>query len=96
MSVSHRAHGSTGHSQDPGRVFKGKKMAGRMGGKRVSVQNLRIAATDVERGLVMISGAVPGAKGSWVLVRDARKKPAPDLAAAQPADAAPAADGAEA
>ena len=96
VSVSHRAHGSTGHSQDPGRVFKGKKMAGRMGGKRVSVQNLRIAATDVERGLVMISGAVPGTKGSWVLVRDARKKPAPDLAAAQPADAAPAADGAEA
>lgn len=82
VSVSHRAHGSTGNSQDPGRVFKGKKMAGRMGGRRVSVQNLRVAATDVERGLVMIDGAVPGPKGSWVLVRDALKKPAPDVCAA--------------
>ncbi len=96
VSVSHRAHGSTGNSQDPGRVFKGKKMAGRMGGQRVSVQNLRIAATDVERGLIMVKGAVPGAKGSWVLVRDALKKPAPDLAAARQAEAAPAPDGAEA
>ena len=96
VSVSHRAHGSTGNSQDPGRVFKGKKMAGRMGGQRVSVQNLRIAATDVERGLVMITGAVPGAKGSWVLVRDALKKPAPDIAAAGQTEATPAPDGAEA
>ena len=96
VSVSHRALGSTGHSQDPGRVFKGKKMAGRMGGRRVTVQNLRVAATDVERGLVMIRGAVPGPKGSWVLVRDALKKPAPDLAAAQAAPEPDDADGAEA
>ncbi len=92
VSVSHRAHGSTGNSQDPGRVFKGKKMAGRMGGRRVSVQNLRIAATDIERGLVMVRGAVPGAKGSWVLVRDALKKAAPDLSAVAPPAAEDAAD----
>ncbi len=103
VSVSHRAHGSTGNSQDPGRVFKGKKMAGRMGGRRVSVQNLRVAATDVERGLVMVRGAVPGPKGSWVLVSDALKKAAPDLTAvsaapdaAADADADTAANGAEA
>jgi len=94
VSISHRAHGSTGHSQDPGRVFKGKKMAGRMGGRRVSVQSLKVAATDAERGLVMIRGAVPGAKGSWVLVRDALKKPAPDFAAV--AEAASDGEGAEA
>ena len=95
VSVSHRAHGSTGNSQDPGRVFKGKKMAGRMGGRRVSVQNLKVAATDVERGLVMVRGAVPGAKGSWVLVRDAQKKAAPDLTAAVPPESDADGDGAE-
>lgn len=74
VSISHRSHGSTGQCQDPGKVFKGKKMAGHMGATRVTTQNLRIAKTDVERGLVMVRGAVPGSKGSWVLVRDAVKK----------------------
>jgi len=77
VSVSHRSHGSTGHSQDPGKVFKGKKMAGHMGDARVTTQNLEVVATDEARGLVLIKGAVPGAKGSWVLVRDAVKRPAP-------------------
>jgi len=77
VSVSHRSHGSTGQRQDPGRVFKGKKMAGHMGDRRVTTQNLRIAKTDVERGLIMIEGAVPGAKGGWLQIRDAVKKPAP-------------------
>lgn len=77
VSISHRSHGSTGHSQDPGKVFKGKKMAGHMGDARVTTQNLEVVATDEARGLVLIKGAVPGAKGSWVLVRDAVKRPAP-------------------
>jgi len=75
VSISHRAHGSTGHSQDPGRVFKGKKMAGHMGSQRVTTQNLRVIATDPSRGLILIRGAVPGAKGGWVLVTDAVKRP---------------------
>jgi len=78
VSISHRSHGSTGHSQDPGRVFKGKKMAGHMGDARVTTQNLEVVATDEARGLVLIKGAVPGAKGSWVLVRDAVKRSAPE------------------
>ncbi|MEM7751063.1 MAG: 50S ribosomal protein L3, partial [Pseudomonadota bacterium] len=78
VSVSHRSHGSTGNSQDPGKVFKGKKMAGHMGAERVTTQNLEVVKTDVERGLVMIKGAVPGNKGGWVLVRDAVKRPLPD------------------
>ena len=78
VSVSHRSHGSTGNSQDPGKVFKGKKMAGHMGDERVTTQNLQVVATDDERGLIMIRGAVPGAKNGWVLVRDALKKPLPD------------------
>lgn len=78
VSISHRAHGSTGNSQDPGKVFKGKKMAGHMGAERVTTQNLEVVKTDVERGLVMIKGAVPGNKGGWVLVRDATKRPLPD------------------
>jgi large subunit ribosomal protein L3 len=76
VSVTHRAHGSTGQRQDPGKVFKGKKMAGQMGGERVTTQNLVVVRTDVERGLLMIKGAVPGSKGGWVLVRDAVKKAA--------------------
>jgi large subunit ribosomal protein L3 len=76
VSVVHRSHGSTGQRQDPGKVFKGKKMAGHMGDERVTTLNLVVVKTDVERGLVMIRGAVPGSKGGWVLVRDAVKKPA--------------------
>ncbi|MEQ1716330.1 MAG: 50S ribosomal protein L3 [Hyphomicrobium sp.] len=80
VSVSHRSHGSTGQRQDPGKVFKGKKMAGHMGDERVTTQNLIVAKVDVARGLVMIRGAVPGSKGGWVLVRDAVKKaPKKDL-----------------
>ena len=77
VSVSHRSHGSTGQRQDPGKVFKGKKMAGHLGDERVTTQNLVVAKIDVARGLVMVRGAVPGSKGGWVLVRDAVKKPAP-------------------
>src|SRR6478736_7616319 len=76
VSVTHRAHGSTGQRQDPGKVFKGKKMAGHMGDERVTTQNLVVAKIDVERGLLMIRGAVPGSKGGWVVVRDAVKKAA--------------------
>ena len=78
VSVSHRSHGSTGQCQDPGRVFKGKKMAGHLGDKRVTQQNLEVVRTDVERGLVLVQGAVPGAKGGWVLISDAVKTPAPE------------------
>jgi len=77
VSVTHRSHGSTGQRQDPGKVFKGKKMAGHMGDERVTTQNLVVAKIDVARGLVMVRGAVPGSKGGWVLVRDAVKKAAP-------------------
>lgn len=73
VSVSHRAHGSTGNSQDPGRVWKGKKMAGHMGNAYVTVQNLEIVATDSNNGLIVIHGSVPGAGGAWVLVSDAVK-----------------------
>ena len=78
VSVSHRAHGSTGHSQDPGKVFKGKKMAGHLGDSRVTTQNLIVVLTDMARGLIFIRGAVPGSKGSYVLVQDAVKKPLPE------------------
>jgi len=78
VSVSHRALGSTGQCQDPGKVFKGKKMAGHMGGERVSVQNLKVVATDEDRGLIMISGAVPGSAGGWVRVSDAIKRKLPE------------------
>ena len=78
VSVSHRSHGSTGQCQDPGKVFKGKKMAGHMGATRVTTQNLEVVKTDAERGLLMIKGAVPGAKGSWIMVRDAIKKALPE------------------
>ncbi len=76
-SVSHRAHGSTGQRQDPGKVFKGKKMAGHMGQTRVTTQNVEVVSTDADRGLIMIRGAVPGSKGAWILVRDAVKVPLP-------------------
>jgi len=78
VSISHRAHGSTGNSQDQGKVFKGKKMAGQMGNKRVTAQNLEIVSTDAERGLIIVKGAVPGSKGGYVLVRDAIKHALPD------------------
>lgn len=78
ISVSHRSHGSTGQCQDPGKVFKGKKMAGHMGDVRVTTQNLDVVRTDVDRGLIFIRGAVPGSKGSWVYIRDAIKKALPD------------------
>lgn len=77
VSVSHRSHGSTGQRQDPGKVFKGKKMAGHMGDRRVTTQNLKVVKTDVERGLIMVKGAVPGANGGWLMIRDAVKAPAP-------------------
>ena len=75
VSLSHRSHGSTGMRQDPGRVFKNKKMAGHMGDEKVTTQNLVVVKTDVARGLIMVRGAVPGSKGNWVMVRDAVKKP---------------------
>jgi large subunit ribosomal protein L3 len=78
VSISHRSHGSTGQCQDPGKVFKGKKMAGHMGAVRVTTQNLQVVRTDADRGLIMVKGAVPGSKGGWVTIKDAAKKPAPD------------------
>jgi len=77
VSISHRSPGSTGNRQDPGRTFKGKKMAGHLGQERVTTQNLVVVATDAARGVIMLRGAVPGAKGSYVLVRDAVKRKAP-------------------
>ncbi len=78
VSISHRSAGSTGNSQDPGRVFKGKKMAGHMGDHRTTVQNLEVFSTDDEEGLILIRGAVPGAKGGFVLISDAIKKVRPE------------------
>ena len=80
VSISHRSHGSTGQCQDPGKVFKGKKMAGHMGSARVTTQNLEVVKTDTVRGLIMVKGAVPGSKGGWVTVKDAVKKPFPENA----------------
>ncbi|KAA6204649.1 MAG: 50S ribosomal protein L3 [Candidatus Tokpelaia sp.] len=79
-SITHRAHGSTGQRQDPGKVFKGKKMAGHMGDVRVTTQNIEIVSTDVNRGLILVRGAVPGSKGSWIFVRDAVKYSLPENA----------------
>ena len=78
VSVSHRSHGSTGQCQDPGKVFKGKKMAGHMGAVRVTTQNLQVVRTDADRGLIMVKGSVPGSKGGWVTIKDAVKKATPD------------------
>ena len=80
VSVSHRSHGSTGNRQDPGKTFKNKKMAGHMGVDRVTTLNIEVAGIDVEKGLIMVRGAVPGSKGEFVTIRDAIKK-------ARPADA---------
>ena len=77
VSISHRSLGSTGQRQDPGKTFKNKKMAGHLGAERVTTLNLEVIATDVERGVLMVRGAVPGSAGGWVLVRDAVKRKAP-------------------
>jgi large subunit ribosomal protein L3 len=104
VSVSHRSHGSTGGRQDPGKTFKNKKMPGHMGVDRITTLNLKVVQTDVERGLILVEGAVPGAKGGWITVRDAVKKAMPkdlpkpgkfreaagDAKAAPKAEAAPA------
>jgi large subunit ribosomal protein L3 len=74
VSISHRSHGSTGNRQDPGKVFKNKKMAGHLGVERVTTQNLEVAGVDVERNILFIKGAVPGAANGWVMVRDAVKR----------------------
>jgi large subunit ribosomal protein L3 len=110
VSVSHRSHGSTGNRQDPGRVFKNKKMAGHLGAERVTVQNLKVVRTDPDKGLILIKGAVPGPKGGWLLVTDAVKQGMPEGAplpgkvraggdtapAETPAEVAPAGDAAPA
>ncbi|OQW40290.1 MAG: 50S ribosomal protein L3 [Proteobacteria bacterium SG_bin5] len=78
VSVSHRSHGSTGNRQDPGKVFKNKKMAGHMGDRQRTQQNLEVVSTDVERGLIFLKGSVPGSKGGWLIVKDAVKVKAPE------------------
>jgi len=78
VSISHRSIGSTGGRQDPGKTFKEKKMPGHMGVDRITTLNLKVVQTDVERGLIMLEGAVPGAKGGWITVRDAVKKKLPE------------------
>ena len=77
VSISHRSHGSTGNRQDPGKVFKNKKMAGHLGDERVTTLGLEVAAVDAEKGLIFLRGAVPGARNGFVLVRDAIKRPRP-------------------
>lgn len=95
VSVSHRSPGSTGQRQDPGKVFRGKKMPGHLGDVRVTTQNLKIVSTDADKGLIMVEGAVPGADGGYVLIKDASKRPAPkDLPFPAALRAAPAAAGA--
>ncbi len=108
VSVSHRSHGSTGQRQDPGKTFKGKKMAGHLGAVRVTTQNLRVVSVDAERGLIMVRGSVPGAEGGFVFISDAvkrkmpkdlpfpaaiRKAPEPAAAEAAPARRRPAGGG---
>jgi large subunit ribosomal protein L3 len=78
VSISHRSHGSTGQCQDPGKVFKGKKMAGHMGAVRNTTQNVKVVAVDDEDGIVLLLGAVPGPKNGWVLVSDAVKAARPE------------------
>jgi large subunit ribosomal protein L3 len=75
VSVSHRSIGSTGGRQDPGKTFKNKKMPGQMGHTRITTQNLQVVRVDVERGLILVKGAVPGSEGTWIYVNDAVKKP---------------------
>ena len=77
VSISHRSHGSTGQCQDPGKVFKGKKMAGHLGAGRVTMQNLEVVDADVEAGLLLIKGSIPGPKSGWVMIKDAVKKALP-------------------
>ena len=77
VSISHRSHGSTGNSQDPGRVWKGKKMAGQMGNKKKTVQSLEVVSIDEERNLILVKGGVPGSIGGWVEISDAKKKSLP-------------------
>jgi len=77
VSISHRSHGSTGQHQDPGRVFKGKKMAGHMGDRRVTVQNLEVVGVDRELGIVLVKGGVPGVRGGYVRIRDSIKRALP-------------------
>ena len=77
VSISHRSHGSTGNSQDPGRVWKGKKMAGQMGNKKVKIQSLEVVSIDEERSLILVKGGVPGSIGGWVEITDAKKKSLP-------------------
>ena len=77
VSISHRSHGSTGQCQDPGKVFKGKKMAGHLGDQKTTIQNLKVVSTDVERGLIFVNGAVPGSRKSYVLIKDSVKKDLP-------------------
>ena len=107
VSVSHRSIGSTGGRQDPGKTFKNKKMPGQMGVERVTTLNLKVVQTDVERGLILVEGAVPGVKGGWITMRDAVKKTLPKeapkpgkfkapAAAEKPAAEAPAAEAAPA
>ncbi len=91
VSISHRSHGSTGNRQDPGKTFKNKKMAGHLGQERITTLNLEVAAVDVEKGLLMLKGAVPGAKNGFVLVRDAVKRVRPAEAPYPAALRAPAA-----
>ena len=79
VSISHRSLGGTGGRQDPGKTFKNKKMHGHYGVDNITTQNLEVAKVDIERGLIMVRGAVPGSKGGWVMVRDAVKKPHKDL-----------------
>lgn len=96
VSISHRSHGSTGGRQDPGKTFKNKKMAGHLGVERVTTLNLKVVQTDVMRGLILVEGAVPGAKGGWITVRDAVKKSLPKEAPHPGKFRLPAADGAAA
>ena len=80
VSISHRSHGSTGNRQDPGKVFKNKKMAGHMGDRQRTQQNLEVVRTDADRGLIFVKGSVPGAKNGWLMIRDAVKLPMPEAA----------------
>lgn len=101
VSVSHRSHGSTGQRQDPGKVFKGKKMAGHLGAERVTTQNLKVVGVDLEDNLILVQGSVPGTDGGWIMIQDAVKKAAPEgvpmpAAIRGAAKAAPAVEAAEA